>query len=198
MKHTLVFVFLLIGLSFLDWSCGSCPDDVGPYPYHLSEVFAELEVADDDSTFQITHYTEGDTIHFKDLRIAFRYEFTASNYENIGLGFSSYAEGCDGPFPPQLSTIIDSLEVIELIDGIETEVTADFGIINESYNDTVLYSDKQIFLRTLNNSLYNESHQHMFLRKAPSLISKRSYRITLFDEEDQAFETLTMDVILKP
>ena len=195
MKRNTILSFLLIGLCFLEWSCGGNCSDSGPYNARMSGISSVLYEVDS-NTYYLNELSAEDTVKYSSLQISLPVLLSKVAQASFTGGSIIFADECDPPYPV-LQNKVDSFYIAEV--GSSENISNQFSSYGGSYGDSILCSSDE-FINKINRSFsYYSSNEQFFLNSKKWEMTRRvSYLIQLIDEEGNRFETTTEPIFIKP
>lgn len=192
MKRKILLVIGLVGLSLLDWSCGSC-ERFDSYS-KIKKLYSEAIMVDSNGV--VSYMQSGDTAYYEDVRIVLGVSTEVVNRGLMTSGFSAYADECEVPPYIQLSNPIVDVQIFQNINGSRTNITERIALLIKNPIDTIGVQSLQGEIEDINWGLFNLFGAPEFMFSEQPLLAQSGYVIRLVDNNGVIFETETIPLYL--
>lgn len=194
MKRYYILIFALVGLCFMEWGCGGCPDFTDNYK------IVEFEKVD---LISYQKNIPSDTVRYDTILFSANpiLELATSINYNREFQFGAYATPPCDPVP-FLANPIDSVKVTTVIRNSVVDISSFIGVVKTTYYSNRNYSYDFIPVNDrsgTSTTLENLFNPFLFgFTSPPSSAIDSPITFQFFDTEGNVFETTTDPIIITP
>lgn len=206
MNRTVLSIIGLLGFVMLDWSCfpnnGGCGGgDYKDRSYTIKGVDTTVILSLKETVNASWDlYKSGDTVAVDKFRIHVKLlrELISYNPKNHNFGTSTFAAPCPSPPIDINDWELDSLHVVQIVNGRETELDSIVMSTNYYHEELSLDWSEPTNRIMLNNLLDSDEYVTFSILKAPNEVQVQSYRISFYLTDGRIFDTTTAPILVKP